>query len=376
MAWTDRYVSASASGFDNGTSESAPWTLQQAASGTTAGMRVNIKAGTYTLTTNLNITTTQSGTATDAVWWRGYKTTVGDLDEKFTGDKTAGTDIPTILTTDFGYFFINGTDFFHMSGLDFKSESANYSAIYDRADYSWRKNCRFYHSVQTTNEANDQAGTNKTYINCEFSGQSASSTVYQLTDASNYSTYINCVFYGITPNSWNGVTTSTVLNAFIGCVFQNMRTAITANGVVLVKNCTFVDISDTAIQFASTNIVCGSVVANNIFHDVTNYAIGSGSVNEGVMVYNNLYKSVGTRFQNMGDMPEFDGMAEVAASSFENKAIGNYQLASDSTGIGVGLGGFWPYPMSDFSDVGAAQSEATSGGGGIKPVSFNGGMNG
>ena len=376
MAWTERYVSAGASGFDNGTSESAPWTLQQAASGTTAGMRVNIKAGTYTLTTN--ITLSMNGTRSSPIWWRGYKTTVGDLDGKFTGGKTAGTDIPTIVTTDFGYFIINAGagDFFHLSGLDFKSNSANYSAIYDRADYGLRKNCRFFNSVQTTHEAIDQAGNNKTYVNCEFSGQSASGTGIYLTDASTYSTYTNCVFYGVTSSSYNGVLTGGVAHAFVGCLFHNLRKGITTSDRVFVKNCTFSDISDIAIDFAFVNSNGGSSVISNIFDSVTNYAIGNNSVNDGVLIYNNLYKNVGAQIENLGDMPQFDEINESAASSFVNKASGNFNLSTSSDGRGVGLGGFWAYPTTDFSDTGAAQAEETASGGGIKPVSFNGGMNG
>ncbi|MGB1649687.1 MAG: hypothetical protein ACPHEP_01550, partial [Acidimicrobiales bacterium] len=97
MAWTERYVDASASGGGTGTSASDPWTLAEAWNNSTGGMKVNIKAGTYTINTVLD--RNLGGTSSNQVWWSGYKTTPGDLDELWSDQKTEGTDFPKINLT-------------------------------------------------------------------------------------------------------------------------------------------------------------------------------------------------------------------------------------------------------------------------------------
>ncbi|MFZ9077482.1 MAG: hypothetical protein ACO23H_03040, partial [Alphaproteobacteria bacterium] len=93
MAWTDRYVDASAAGGGTGTSPADPWTFGEAISNTAAGMRVNFKTGTYDTTTNTNVSSIGT-TVYQPSWWRGYKTTVGDLDGKLTASPTDATEIP------------------------------------------------------------------------------------------------------------------------------------------------------------------------------------------------------------------------------------------------------------------------------------------
>ncbi len=71
---TERYVTSSAGGSGDGTSGN-PWTLTQALANATPGDRVNIKTGTYTVTTS--VTLTNSGTG-QAIIFRGYDTTITD----------------------------------------------------------------------------------------------------------------------------------------------------------------------------------------------------------------------------------------------------------------------------------------------------------
>jgi hypothetical protein len=112
MAWTERYVRDDANGSGNGTTDAnsganGAWTLAQAISGVAAGHRVNVRAGTYANTTT-NRTFGTNGTATAPIWWRGFKTTAGDMDAQPTTDRSAGTDIP-LFTFTTGVMAVNGT---------------------------------------------------------------------------------------------------------------------------------------------------------------------------------------------------------------------------------------------------------------------------
>ncbi|MET2984913.1 T9SS type A sorting domain-containing protein [Aureibaculum conchae] len=76
----DRYVTTSASGGGDGTSESSAWTLTEAFSKASAGMTVWIKAGNYG---NKNLTFSNDGTANSPIKFVGYKNTIGDITSNY-----------------------------------------------------------------------------------------------------------------------------------------------------------------------------------------------------------------------------------------------------------------------------------------------------
>ena len=116
MAWTERYVTASAAGSGDGSSGS-PWTLAEAIAAAAGGDRINVLAGTYANTTS-SLDFSAAGTTTAPIWWRGYKTTIGDQDAVATATK--GTDIPNITFTT-GQMTISGA-FQKFSNIHIDSE--------------------------------------------------------------------------------------------------------------------------------------------------------------------------------------------------------------------------------------------------------------
>lgn len=93
MAITERYVSSLAAGGGNG-SVGSPWTLVEAFAQAVAGDRVNIKAdGTYTLSATL---TFGASGGVQPIIWRGYKTTIGDGYQGWSGISLVVTNMPYI----------------------------------------------------------------------------------------------------------------------------------------------------------------------------------------------------------------------------------------------------------------------------------------
>jgi hypothetical protein len=99
-AWTDRYVSVAGAGSHDGTTEGNAFTLAEAiadAATPHAGYRYNVIAGTYANTTTSRAFA-GAGSTTAPIWWRGYKTTAGDLDDGHTVARSLqdGVNLPLI----------------------------------------------------------------------------------------------------------------------------------------------------------------------------------------------------------------------------------------------------------------------------------------
>jgi hypothetical protein len=71
MAWTERYITASAPGGGDG-SQGLPWTLAEGLTNLATGMRLNLLAGTYTRTAGINVT------IAGPLAIQGYSVTPGD----------------------------------------------------------------------------------------------------------------------------------------------------------------------------------------------------------------------------------------------------------------------------------------------------------
>lgn len=76
MAYTEKYVSVAGGGAHDGTAGNE-WTLAEAVANATAGNRVNIISGTYTLGASV---TFPNGATENPIQWRGYNSTIGDLE--------------------------------------------------------------------------------------------------------------------------------------------------------------------------------------------------------------------------------------------------------------------------------------------------------
>ena len=362
MAWTDRYVDASAAGGGTGTSPADPWTLAEAHSNSTAGMRVNIKAGTYTVASVLS--RSFSGTTSNSVWWRGYKTTTGDLDDIFDEEKTESTDIPLVNITS-GYLLESGGSFL-LSSIAFKSSSSARPAFYLNGASTKAWNCRFIYNLTTGGSAgsvkNQLYGV---FANCFFENKDTSNSYEVVFDQGVENTYINCFFTGsgckvVSQNSYGG---------FHGCVFDNLYEGITnSSRGISVNQCTFRDISQNAINTApGASLVC----TNNYFSNVSGAAIASSSLSSNVFVSGNVFQNVSTQMLNIYESTQVSSATD-GSDLFVDSSSNDFTLQASSNGYGSQQRCFG-YGASSFRDRGAIQHQDPSGGGGatVHPLYAN-----
>ena len=372
MAWTDYYVDATASGGGTGTSAGDPWTLAEAFSNAGTNQRVNIKAGTYSVSSPLFCN--PALTTDNPLWWRGYKTSIGDLDNKFTGDLVDGTDIPVFEITSNNNYIILDAQYHMMSGLCFKKKSTDaYPAFYDRRGFTWAKNCRFVIEAASSVHANakvisrNSGAIHLTYLNCEFKSNQAMNICVDNYTASFYS---HCLFDASSANyhlsgSGHG-------NDIQDCIFKGSTVACIylSNARTKIQNNTFVDVGDDAIAFTGAN----PMVCNNYFHSVTGFCVSNknASGTNDILLANNAFYNSANKFENMADANEFDAIAD-SSDKFVDKAAGDYSLQFTSNAYSAGNGGFWSLGSTDHADIGAIQSADPSGGGGavLHPLRSN-----
>ena len=368
MAITDKYVSATATGSGDGSSEASPWTLAQAVSSMASGQRVNIKKGTYALSSSLDPST--NGVAYRPILWRGYDTTPGDLDDKLSENITGtlSDSMPVIETN--GNSVILDADFHNLIGLCFKNTVGNRPALYDRSKYGWRKNCKFLQDYSNSTNAAIDIGQDdhRTYLNCEFAakGDANNSNDYAAKVARYGMQFHFCYFHanGVSSSSTNSLVSNTQrFNVFNKCVFEGGSTQLqTGSTDVTVIDCVFHNAGADAIQVTggSANQYNGSNIVNCTFSEVTDYAIGNTSTslayaNSGIGVFNNAYYDVANKFENMPDTQEYDDVSDTA-SPFEDAAAGNFAIKSDSNAYSLGLGHHITLDSENFSDPSPAQN--------------------
>lgn len=100
MAYAEKYVTADAvDGVGDG-SESNPWSFSDALANATAGDRVNVQSGSYTIASGASLT--NAGTSASFICFCGYNTTIGDLDEQGRNTDTS------LNTTNFPVLSLSG----------------------------------------------------------------------------------------------------------------------------------------------------------------------------------------------------------------------------------------------------------------------------
>lgn len=344
MAWTERYVDASASGGGTGTSTSDPWTLVEAWNNSTGGMKVNIKAGNYTISSNLD--RNLGGTDSSPIWWSGYKTTPGDSDEIFSTQKAEITDIPKV-TLSSGYYWVERGGRWHVSSMSFVSNSNSRPALWPLGLNNRIWNCRCVNNAVNTFAL--QCGGHSDIVNCYFEQNGSSSP--NMVDLS-YSNWFGCEFVSLVNNS-SVATQSPFWGSIINCIFRNLQNGISIGGGCpsIIGN-TFYNISQNAINITSS---CNALIVNNYFSNITGSAVSSSSTLGTMHIAGNAYESVGTELTNVYEDFQTNSFND-SSDQFVGSGNNNFTLKSTSNGYAAGLPiMFQESAVKSYSDIGAIQ---------------------
>lgn len=377
MALTERYVTATAAGGGDGTSGN-PWTLTEALATAAAGDRVNIKSGSYARTAT--DAPTNDGTIVTPIVFRGYNTTIGDLDTQGRLNGNGNLD-----TTNFPVLTYDATFMLNLAGSNYVIY-ANLSIVGNRTGVVFNAvgSYDIVYKCLVTNSNNDASagGLSIDYLalNCDVNMTAASGTLYAINLAgANGSKCIGCRVRN-TPGL--GIRCTGSHASVIGCTVVNSggdgiswTSTTVGHYAPLIYGCTVYSAND-GIKFPNAAHTVPMIVVNNMITDCASYAVNSlyaGTAQELAVFANNR-----TRNNTLGTINGFDNWAEGstwnhvisyvgdgtnAAQDYANTATGDLNLVLTSPAIGHGV---VPY-----TDVGGLQKK--------KPISssdLTGGMDG
>lgn len=367
MAWTERYVSVAGGGAHDGTTEADAWTLAEAiAAPYAAGQRINVKAGTYANTTNTR-TFGVAGTTTAPIWWRGYNTTIGDL------DSSHALALPAITFTT-GVFDITGS--YHIfSNLDISGASVTTAQVRMRTGSNcWLDRCRVENTAANAAGRAVSLATANQLVTRSFLKSTASADVVAA-DALG-ATVIGCAIV----NGKDGVAIIAIAACVVAfCTFRDQAAnAISANGANrywLLNNSIYSPVSDGLD--INTTVTAWAVVANNIISECGAFGLtnGTGTNTANIIrLHNDFYSNSSGNENGFGDTPS---LAEQTESSSPFTSSTDLTIGNGSNAIANGLPGlFENESYTSYLDIGAVQRVEPASGGMLRHPGMNGGLNG
>lgn len=328
MAWTERYVRADAAGGGNGTTDTnsganGAWTLAEAITNEAAGIRLNVKVGTYASTTTTR-TAAAAGTTTQPIWWRGFNTTPGDIDTDNTLTKPSFT-----FTT--GRMVFSGAHHI-ISNIMFLCTGAVGAATLSITGGGWVDRCR---------AENQQANASASAINIATTGGAvitesyfkATTTATQVVQAQTGCEMSDCVSDG----GVAGINCTSGTSTFRNSIVKGQTTdGIIANssGQVRASQVTIYGGSN-GIKF-STVSAAGNLIEACLFHSNSTAGINNatGTDTNNIKVLRCSSYNCGAATAGLGDAPVLLAIAETT-DPVVNAAGGDFTLIDGALSRGV-----------------------------------------
>lgn len=349
MSFTERYCSVAGGGAHDGTTEADAWTLAEAITNYAAGHRINVKAGTYANTTTSRTLGT-NGTTTSPVWWRGYNTTIGDIDTNNTLTKPAITFTTGQLAVSGNYHLVSNLD---ISG----AQTTNGQLRLVTGSKIWIDRCRVEcTSANSAGRAVSAAANSSAFTRCWFKSTSSADVVQS---AGSPCTYAGCAFEGGANGILNSSSTITVV---VFCVFNNtggdaIRSTSAGNTWIVIGS-TFYSVGSDGFETSVDPTTNQSVIIGNIFSESGGYglnsSIGTNTANF-VRLCNLFHANTSNPENGMGDWPSLSEQTD-SSSPFTNAAGGDLSLVSTSNAKANGPPkAFENQTYTSYLDIGAVQ---------------------
>lgn len=370
MAYTEKYVSPAGAGTHDGSSEANAWTFEEAiAAPVAAGCRVNVKTGTHTLTANRTL---PAGTTESPIEWRGYNSTIGDLENQGR-DATTGelitTNFPVIDGTS-AYRLIHG-GYTTLKNLIVQSSVTNGTALAAGLTGHQTERCKILQSGTGSTRAFAGTTTYGSVIDCDcvISSNNVSALVVTTNWSSIHASRVWCS--NASPNaaligiSLSGIgstgTDNVIFNVGVGI-------AISSGGIAARRNTWFGVANGVNINADACTI------EHNVGWQHSGYAI-SGTTGGNPLIRNNAFGSHTSGRINtggIGTIIEEKNPITLTADPFVDSTNKNFALNTDAAGGALcrAAARLW----GGFADLGAIQSQAASGGGMIGGGNLSGGF--
>jgi hypothetical protein len=319
--------------------------------------RINVKAGTYA-NTSTGRTFGSPGTATKPIWWRGYKTSIGDQDTNNTA--TAATDIPSFTFTT-GQVTISGA---HQiwSNLDIASACTTAGGA---INVTGAENT-FYgvRIVNSAANANSKAITlngvlSLSMTRCYLKATTTANQCVNTAAGAASATLSACVITG----GIVGFNASTNTCNLYQCIFDSQAgdaVQCASAGNVYMVNCSVYKPTGNGVSFTGT--IAASWIVNCYFSTVNQAS--KAAINNTSGTNTDLIRCVGNAYYNctanttgLGDFPEILGNGTLAYEAFRNPGSQDFTIIPVGQMIGV-PGGFENVSLyKGYLDVGAVQSQ-------------------
>lgn len=368
MAITEHYVTTDGSDtWAASTNPVTPCSLADALTNAAAGDRVNIKSGTYNLT---SFSPANAGTAASPIIYRGYSSTIGDGYQGRTNGNGA------LVVTNMPVFAMSTNQFSYNKAYVIV-ESINITTAYAGAavgisgTYNLFSRCVITMTGSSaTGYGLHMVGAGNVALDCDVSNTGG--TALCAINAGNAT--VSVLYCRATCTNGIGVRAISAARV-IGCVIYDSTTGISygvawSTSPIIIGN-TIVG-NATGILAYSASTTCGPIV-NNIITDSSGYGI-DGADASGVhmlLAYNRF------RANTSGDVRYADNHATAtsyghvttgASSDFVDAGGNDYRLATGSPARSAGI--------FAYGDIGALRHIDPSGGGVGFGFSMGGGFNG